>query len=251
MMNILPWPSLFSPDGRRLLTAVSPVEGSAAFCVWDLATGNAACPLLKHRSATAAALSPDGRYVITVSKDETARVWDAGTGREVCPPLKHGAAVTLAAFSPDGHRLLTGCEDGTARVWALDDAAVRPVTPVFKHGPRLSIVSFSPDGRLILTVAWDHTARVWDAATAAPVSPPLDPGAGVEYASFSADGRSVLVASWQFVLLCSLQPDGRSVAHLERLARLLSGQQIAANGEPAPVAAGALAEAFRRRADAP
>jgi WD40 repeat protein len=258
-MSAAQWPSLFSPDGRRLLTRVTSVSGKSfttSFTVWDLATGEAACPPLQDRSATSAALSSDGRYVVTIDK-ETARIWNATTGQETCPPLKHTAAVTVVAFSPDGHRLLTGCEDGTARVWAWDAGAVGPVTPVFKHGPRVSIAAFSPDGRRVMTAdsfrmrEWGHTARVWDAATGAAVTPPLDLSPEVQHASFSADGRSVLLSCWQRALVCSLQPEGRSVADLQRLAGLLAGQQIAANGEPAPVAADALAEAFRRRADPP
>src|SRR5438132_666692 len=63
------------------------------------------------------AFSPDGRRIVTASKDHTARVWDVRTGEAVTPPLRHGHIVLKAAFSPDGRRVVTGSQDRTARVW--------------------------------------------------------------------------------------------------------------------------------------
>ena len=37
-----------------------------------------------------ATFSPDGRRVVTASRDHTARVWDAVTGEAITPPLRHG-----------------------------------------------------------------------------------------------------------------------------------------------------------------
>src|SRR5260370_40475510 len=45
-----------------------------------------------------AAFSPDGRRVVTASKDHTARVWDAVTGAAITPPLRHGHIVWNASF---------------------------------------------------------------------------------------------------------------------------------------------------------
>src|SRR5262249_61125740 len=61
------------------------------------------------------AFSPDGRRIVTASKDHTARVWDARTGEAVTPPLRHGDAVHKAAFSPDGQRVVTASLDRPAR----------------------------------------------------------------------------------------------------------------------------------------
>ena len=61
-----------------------------------------------------AAFSPDGRRVVTASRDQTARVWDAELGQPVTPPMKHGGPVSHAAFSPDGRRVVTASWDKTA-----------------------------------------------------------------------------------------------------------------------------------------
>src|SRR6185436_14590044 len=75
-------------------------------------------PPLEHQSpVTEARFSPDGKSIVTVSWDHTARTWDASTGIPLAPRFRHQAPVTSAAFSPDSARIVTASEDHTARVW--------------------------------------------------------------------------------------------------------------------------------------
>ena len=64
-----------------------------------------------------AVFSADGRFVVTASDDQTARVWDAATGKEVLL-LRHKAPVQFALMTPDGRRLATASD--TVRIWDLD-----------------------------------------------------------------------------------------------------------------------------------
>ena len=64
-----------------------------------------------------AAFSPDGKRIVTQSKDKTARLWDGETGKPIGEPLKHEDAVWSAAFSPDSRRIVTASADKTARLW--------------------------------------------------------------------------------------------------------------------------------------
>jgi WD40 repeat protein len=57
--------------------------------------------------------SPDGRYIVTVSSDDTIRVWESATGREVSRIIDEASSV---AFSSDGKRLFTFGR-GTAALW--------------------------------------------------------------------------------------------------------------------------------------
>jgi WD40 repeat protein/serine/threonine protein kinase len=139
------------------------------------------------------AFSPDGRRIVTASRDHTARVWDVRTGEAVSPPLRHGHLVWKAAFSPDGRRVVTASHDRTARVWqASGGQAVSP--PLLHHDPVVD-ASFSPDGRWVVTASWDGTARLWDAATGAPRTGPLKHASWLYTVSFSPDGRHVVTAS--------------------------------------------------------
>ena len=65
-----------------------------------------------------AAFSPDGKRIVTASRDNTARLWDAETGKQIGEPLEgHTNGVMSAAFSPDGKRIVTASWDKTARLW--------------------------------------------------------------------------------------------------------------------------------------
>ena len=55
---------------------------------------------------SSAQFSPDSRWVVTTSKDYTARLWDANTGQAVGEPMKHDGVVCSAQFSPNGKWLL-------------------------------------------------------------------------------------------------------------------------------------------------
>jgi WD40 repeat protein len=65
----------------------------------------------------AVAFSPDGKAVLTGSRDTTARLWNAADGTPIGPPLWHQGFVNAVVFSPDGKAVLTGSSDGMARLW--------------------------------------------------------------------------------------------------------------------------------------
>jgi WD40 repeat protein len=64
---------------------------------------------------------PDGKRIVTVSADKTARLWDVATGEQIGEPfIGHSDTVSSAAFSSDGRRILTAPWDNTARLWDVD-----------------------------------------------------------------------------------------------------------------------------------
>jgi hypothetical protein len=105
-----------------------------------------------HRGRVgSAAFSPDGRRVVTVSGDSTARVWNAdGSGTPVVL-TGHRGWVWTATFSRDGQRVLTASDDSTARVWNADGSG----TPVILAGHSAAVQSaaFSPDGPRVVTAS--------------------------------------------------------------------------------------------------
>ena len=65
------------------------------------------------------AFSPDGKYALTSSLDETAKLWEIGTGKEILTFSGHNALVSSVNFSPDAKYILTGGNDGVAQVWEI------------------------------------------------------------------------------------------------------------------------------------
>src|SRR5579871_3573406 len=76
---------------------------------------------LGHSMAVTSVFSPDDRFVLTGSGDNTARLWDAGTGTEVRKFEGHSSSVMSVAFSPNGRLALTGSRDHTARLWRSEE----------------------------------------------------------------------------------------------------------------------------------
>ena len=66
-----------------------------------------------------AAVSPDGKHVVTASSDKTARVWHLANGTCLHMLKGHTKQVRSAAVSPDGELVVTASDDFTARVWRL------------------------------------------------------------------------------------------------------------------------------------
>ena len=68
------------------------------------------------------AFSLDGRYALTGSTDQTARLWDLQSGQVIRQFVGHTSALLFAGFSADGRYVLTG-DTQAAYIWrtALED----------------------------------------------------------------------------------------------------------------------------------
>ena len=65
----------------------------------------------------AVAFSPDGKQIVSASRDKTVRLWDSATGA-ACGTLKgHEDWVQAVTFSPDGKQIVSASEDKTVRLW--------------------------------------------------------------------------------------------------------------------------------------
>ncbi len=135
--------------------------------LWSVASGEAVGPAMRHDAAIlTAAFSPDGRRVLTTSRDWRARLWDTADATLVGEPMRHQAAVLDAAFSPDGRTIVTGSLDGTACLWST--ATTRPIGAPLAHQSSVRAVAFSPDGRSLLTAGSMPDVRLWGFRDAAP-----------------------------------------------------------------------------------
>ena len=154
-------------------------------------------PLQGHTdSVSSVAFSPDGRHIVSGSRDETIRVWDAQTGGQVGNPLQgHTSSVNSVAFSPDGRHIVSGSRDQTIRVWDVQTGG-QVGNPLQGHTSSVRSVAFSPDGRHIVSGSDDQTIRVWDAQTGGQVGNPLQGHTGyVRSVAFSPDGRHIVSGS--------------------------------------------------------
>ncbi|HXG09523.1 MAG TPA: WD40 repeat domain-containing serine/threonine-protein kinase, partial [Gemmataceae bacterium] len=138
------------------------------------------------------AFSPDGRYALSGSWDQTLRLWKVATGKEVRRFTGHTDWVNSVAFSPDGRYALSASWDKTLRLWEV--AMGQEVHHFEGHTGPVNSVAFSPDGRYALSGSADQTLRLWEAATGQEVRRFTGHTGGVNSVAFSPDGRYALSA---------------------------------------------------------
>ena len=85
--------------------------------IWDTRTGTLVRTFTGHRDAlTSVQFSPDGKLLLTTSRDHDARIWDVETGKPTVLLRGHFGPVFGASFSPDQRWVVTA-GPSTAGLW--------------------------------------------------------------------------------------------------------------------------------------
>ena len=201
-------PVMFSPDGRRLLSATY-----GELRLWD-ATVRETTPRVMHAKAvTACAVSPDGRQIASGSADGTLMRWSSAGVHAGSHP--HGMPVNWVGYSPDGRRILTRSEMRLLMLWdAVSGAEVARLRP---HCYRVLACAFSPDGTLIASGSGLYgQSELWlfDANDGAFLKALTGHTSWIVRCEFSADG-SRLISAGDEGKLCLWDPAaGELVAEL-------------------------------------
>jgi WD40 repeat protein len=103
--------------------------------------------------------SRDSKWLLTASKDRTARIWPIDRP-DLSKELKggHTAALSWASFDPSGERVVTGSADGTIGVWNAEKAML--LASLRWHSEGVNSVEFSPNGEWILSASDDGTVKL-------------------------------------------------------------------------------------------
>jgi WD40 repeat protein len=103
-----------TPDGQTLFFGI---PGGGILAAWDVTTGKALYQEKKYSgNLHDLAVGADGRSILAVSSNTTARLYEARSGLPLGPPLVHTGTVLNGDIAGDGVRVVTR-EGATARVW--------------------------------------------------------------------------------------------------------------------------------------
>jgi WD40 repeat protein len=199
--------------------------------VWDVATAKELFSAKDHAGYVAGiALSPSGKWLVTVGSDKAVLVYDVAKGKvAVKAPDAHADGVTAVAFAPDGDAIATAGMDRNLKLWhpekglPLGDAGLprlfecaaaggaklflgdstgklRVFDPATRkmeaelagaHVGPVTAIAATADGALVATAGNDGTLRVWNAADLKPVFKAEGAGPDPRELRFSPDGKTV------------------------------------------------------------
>ncbi|HRE46929.1 MAG TPA: TIR domain-containing protein [Aggregatilineales bacterium] len=138
-----------------------------------------------------AALTADGKTLLTYSEDNAIRLWDVSAEKELPAWSQAVDGLSGVQLSPDGRYVLfiLSNGDGMALHELTSGRLVRSYKP---HRNTIYRAVFTPDGQGILTASADSTARLTDVYTGEVIQIFAGHSNDVLYAAISADGQNVL-----------------------------------------------------------
>jgi WD40 repeat protein len=188
-------------DGWQAYGAGVRSKGEAR--VWDLGTGQARTPPLKHSGTVwAVALSPDNTLLLTGCHDAHARLWPLdGTAPRAA--LKHVASVSGVAFLGEGDRFVTAtCSshwEGWQRAAELRTWKTAGATPLGEAVKLTNVRSLAVlgDGRAVVG-GNNSEIQFWDLTTGEVIGKPKHTGSPVLSLGASRDGSVMLTGGADF-----------------------------------------------------
>ncbi|PSB50284.1 hypothetical protein C7B77_22960 [Chamaesiphon polymorphus CCALA 037] len=113
------------------------------------------------------AISPDGKLLISASRDRTIKIWYLGLTDEhsidnLIAIETHQLSVNAIAFNPIASEVKFASVSSDRRVmlWGMDSKT--PLSILTAHTQAVKTLAFSPDGKVLATAGDDGSIHIWD-----------------------------------------------------------------------------------------
>jgi WD40 repeat protein len=172
--------------------------------------------------------SPNGKYVVTASGDNSAKIWEVETGGLVTTLRGHTSHVFSARFSRNSSQVLTA-GGKTAKLWDLSTGT--EIREFKGHTSVVHCAEFSPNGAVVVTGSEDGTAKLWNAQNGKEIRTIAVTNKGWVYdAGFSPDGRTLALGAANGLVGLWNVSNGQKIRNFEGHNRAISSVSLSPNG---------------------
>jgi WD40 repeat protein len=174
--------AVLSSDGTTLAEVGGEDE---KLRLWNIPTGEKKTTPDNNGSASAIALSPDGRKLATAYPNSIILL-NTVTGQVIQKLDAPGSRIDCLTFAADGQTLATATDDGKIQTWDLVGGRV---IRTIAGGGKITTLRFAPGGRTLAAAAENGIVDLWDLQTGG-LSLQLKKHSGaVNAIAFSVDGN--------------------------------------------------------------
>ena len=133
---------------------------------YDLATWELIIEVEAHKNSVfAIRYSPDGRYLLSGSRDAHLKVWDVFGGYELKTSIvAHMFTINHIDYSADGKHFVTCSMDKTIKVWDAETFKLLKVIDKARHaghGTSINTVLWSKHNNLLVSGSDDRSISIW------------------------------------------------------------------------------------------
>jgi WD40 repeat protein len=203
------FPPAYSHDGSRIAT----VSNNSIVVTYTV--NRKVVSTLNGHSAdvTSVSWNPEGKKIVSGSRDATLRIWEVATGQVVSTIEGHSGYVYSVSWSGDGTLIASGLSDKTVKIWNATTYLL--LNTLEGHRESVTSVHWNLEGTRLVSGSRDKTLKVWVDLKGGSIgefqghsdyvaSVSWNPD-GTRIASSSRDGKIKIWDSVTGVLVCTLE----------------------------------------------
>ena len=152
---------------------------------------------------------PDGRRIVTGSKDGTVKVWNLEDGEQEGTSMKHQSEIRSLTVTRDGTKIITSYDGGVIKMWNVES---HELIKECAHPESCPEIAISPDDLLIAVADWAVAMYTMEGRR---VKHSIWVGKSVWSVSFSPDGTKLACGTDDDIRVYDVDSGTLSVGPLE------------------------------------